>query len=125
MAFEGEEGIGAADLVEGPQESVELALQLPSEVPPGALQRRTGRAPMAAAVVDEKRIILHRTVAISGAGIYEQGIVIDLDRLTGWLEARVLGARGLRDGAPPGAALRPTSASASSTGTVSASPSSL
>jgi signal transduction histidine kinase len=96
MAFEGAEGIGAADLVEEPRESVELALQVPSDVPPGALQRRTGRAPMAAAVVDENRIILHRTVAISGSGTYEQGILIDLDRLAGWLEERVLGESGLR-----------------------------
>ena len=76
---------------------MELTRQLPAEVPPDALQRRTERAPMAAAVVDEKRIILHRTVAISGAGTYEQGMLIDLDHLAGWLEARVLGQGGLRE----------------------------
>jgi signal transduction histidine kinase len=97
VAFEGAEAVAAADLAQEPEESMELARQLPSEVPPGALQRRTGRAPMAAAVVDEKSIILHRTVAISGAGTYQQGILIDLDRLTGWLEGRVLGGSGLQE----------------------------
>ncbi len=97
VAFEGAEAAGAADLMQEPEESVELARRLPTEVSPDALQRRTGRAPMAAAVVDEKRIILHRTVAISGAGTYEQGMLIDLDRLAGWLEARVLGESGLRE----------------------------
>ena len=97
VAFEGAEAVGAADLMQEPEESIELARQLPAEVPPGALQRRTGRAPMAAAVVDEKRIILYRTVAISGAGTYEQGMLIDLDRLAGWLEAGVLGESGLRE----------------------------
>ncbi|MBW1685879.1 MAG: hypothetical protein JRS35_12560, partial [Deltaproteobacteria bacterium] len=96
VAFEGAEALAAADVVQEPEQSMELARQLPAEVPPDALQRRTGRAPMAAAVVDEKRIILHRTVAISGAGTYEQGMLIDLDRLAGWLEARVLGESGLR-----------------------------
>jgi signal transduction histidine kinase len=97
VAFEGAEGVGAADLMQEPEEAMELARQFPSELPPGALQRRTGRAPMAAAVVDAKRMILHRTVAISGAGTYEQGILIDLDRLTGWLEGRVVGESGLRE----------------------------
>jgi signal transduction histidine kinase len=97
VAFEGAEAVGAADLMQEPEEFMELARQLPAEVPPDALQRRTGRAPMAAAVVDEKRIILHRTVAISGAGTYEQGILIDLGRLAGWLEERVLGESGLRE----------------------------
>jgi signal transduction histidine kinase len=97
LAFEGAQGMGAADLVQEPEEAMELVRQLPSELPPGALQRRTGRAPMAAAVVDEKRIILHRTLAIPGSGTYEQGILIDLGRLAGWLEGRVLGESGLRE----------------------------
>jgi signal transduction histidine kinase len=97
VAFADAEGIGAADLLEEPAESTEEARQLPLEVPPSVLQRRTGRTPMAAAVVGEKRIILHRTVAIPDTGTYEQGILIDLDRLTGWLEGQVLGESGLRE----------------------------
>jgi signal transduction histidine kinase len=91
------EAAPAADLVQEPEEGTQQAPTLASEVTPGALQRRTGRTPLAAVVVGANRLILHRTVAIAGSGTFEQGMLVDVDRLTGWLEEQLLGESGLRE----------------------------
>jgi len=97
VAFEGAEATAAADLEQEPEEDEKQAREPTSELSPGELQRRTGRTPMAAVAVDSKRMILYRTVAVPGSGTYEQGMLVDLDRLTHWLEERVVGESGLRE----------------------------
>lgn len=61
---------------------------------PAELLRRMSRSPLAAETLDATSLVVHRTVVLPD-GPYRQGIVVDVGRLTRWLEERVLGESGL------------------------------
>ncbi len=50
-----------------------------------------GPAPMTATRVDGQHLLLHRSLPSPGGGYLQQGMLIDLGELTGWLRQRVLG----------------------------------
>ncbi len=62
----------------------------------GRLPAPMGPSPMMGAALGSGELVLYRTVVIPERGPYQQGVLLDLARFTRWLEARVLGASGLR-----------------------------
>ncbi len=62
---------------------------------PAALLARMGRSAMVGTTLGADHLIVYRTVLIPDKGPFQQGILLDLERFTRWLRARVLGASGL------------------------------
>lgn len=75
------------------EESIDsFAVAVPAS---SALAQRFAKAPMASLTVDDRHLILYRNTIIPGRGSYQQGLFLDLEKFSAWIEGRVVVETGL------------------------------
>ncbi len=70
----------------------------PPPQPQSELQKQLTRAStprMTSLAIDDHHLILYRTTVVAGRGVYQQGLLINLERFADWIEERVVGESGL------------------------------